>query len=308
VVETSVSPSTSTSTSTSTTTTTTQPPPSGSPVLVAAGDIACPTWNSSYREGAGTATACRQLATSDVAMALDPDVVATLGDMQYDAGALDQFNASYGASWGRLKDRTRPAPGNHEYQDDQSASGYYTYFGAAAGNPAKGYYSYDIGSWHVVVLNSNCARVGGCHSGSPQEQWLRADLAANPAACTVAYFHHPRFSSGQHGGTSSVAAFWQALYSGGVDVVLNGHDHHYERFAPQNPSGQLDQARGIRQFLVGSGGKDHYSLGSVATNSERRNNTAFGVLGLTLHDGSYDWRFVPETGATFTDSGTGSCH
>jgi hypothetical protein len=305
-VETSASPST--STTTTTTTTTNQPPPSGSPVLVAAGDIACPTWNSSYKDGAGTATSCRQRATSDLALALDPDVVATLGDMQYDAGALDQFNTSYGGSWGRLKDRTRPTPGNHEYQDDQSAAGYYTYFGAAAGNPAKGYYSYNIGSWHVVVLNSNCGRVGGCNSGSPQEQWLRADLAANPAACTLAYFHHPRFSSGQHAGTSSVSAFWQALYSGGADVVLNGHDHHYERFAPQNPSGQLDQSRGMRQFLVGSGGKDHYSLGSVAANSERRNNTAFGVLALTLHDGSYDWRFVAEAGATFTDSGTGSCH
>lgn len=295
-------------TTSSTTTTTTGPAPGGDPVLLAAGDIACPTTSSSYRNGLGTSTACRQKATSDLALSLGADAVASLGDNQYDVGALDQFRTAYDSSWGRLKGILRPSAGNHEYQSDPTASGYYTYFGTAAGLPGMGYYSYNLGRWHIVVLNSNCSQVGGCGVGSPQETWLRADLAAHPAACTVAYWHHPRWSSGQHGNNASVAPFWQTLYAAGVDVVLNGHDHHYERFAPQNPSGQADPARGIREFVVGTGGRSHYGITSVKPNSERRNSGAFGLLSLTLHDGSYDWRFVPEAGGSFTDSGTASCH
>jgi acid phosphatase type 7 len=295
-------------TDSSTTTTTTAPAPSGDPVLVAAGDIACPTTASGYNGGLGTASACRQKATSDLVLSLDPDALASLGDQQYDVGALEQFQAAYGPAWGRLKNITRPAAGNHEYQGDSTASGYFTYFGTAAGSAGKGYYSYDLGSWHIVVLNSNCSQVGGCGAGSPQETWLRADLAAHPAECTLAYWHHPRFSSGQHGNVAAVDPFWRALYEAGADVVLSGHDHHYERFAPQNPSGQADPAAGIRQFVVGTGGRSHYGISALKANSEKRGTGTFGVLGLTLHDGSYDWRFVPEAGKSFTDSGTASCH
>jgi len=159
-----------------------------------------------------------------------------------------------------------------------------------------------------VVLNSNCGAVGGCAAGQPQETWLRADLAANPRSCTLAYWHHPRYSSGEHGNQTSMTPLYQTLYDGGADVALTGHDHTYERFAPQDASGVLDQQRGVRQFVVGSGGKNHYSFSTPQPNSEVRNSDTFGVLKLTLHASSYDWQFVPEPGRTFTDSGTGSCH
>jgi hypothetical protein len=175
--------------------------------------------------------------------------------------------------------------------------------------PGKGYYSYDLGSWHVVVLNSNCADVdGGCGAGSPQEQWLRDDLKAHPTACTAAYFHHPRFSSSGVGSNSAVAPFWQALYDNGAEVVLNGHAHNYERFAPQNPSGKLDQAQGIREFIVGTGGRSLNKFGTVRTNSQVRKNNAYGVIKLTLHPDGYGWQFVTAPGATVADSGSDSCH
>ena len=197
-------------------------------------------------------------------------------------------------------------PGNHEYLT-RAANGYFSYFGAAAGDPATGYYSFDVGAWHVVALNSNCSAVGGCASGSPQERWLRADLAAHPAACTLAYWHHPRFSSGEHGNEPAYDAFWRDLYAAGADVVLNGHDHDYERFAPQDPSGGSDLARGVREFVVGTGGKNHYRFLTLQPNSQVRDATTFGVLELTLHRTSYDWRFLPEPGKTFTDSGSAVC-
>jgi hypothetical protein len=206
----------------------------------------------------------------------------------------------YAPSWGRHKARTKPSVGNHEYQTP-GAAGYFDYFGAAAGDRTKGYYSYGLGEWHIVVLNSNCSIVS-CGAGSAQEQWLRADLAANPAACTLAYFHHPRFNSGaSHGNTPAVQPLWQALYDA-------GNEHLYERFGPQTPGGVADAARGIRQFTVGTGGRGLYNWGTIKPNSEVRNNTTFGVLALTLGSGSYDWRFVPVQGATFTDAGTGACH
>ena len=207
-----------------------------------------------------------------------------------------------------FKDRTRPSPGNHEYETP-GASGYFTYFGAAAGEPAKGYYSYDLGSWHVISLNSNCSSVaGGCAAGSPQEQWLKADLAAHSNECTLAYWHHPRFSSGIHGDEAFVGPFWDALYQAGADVVLNGHDHDYERFAPQNPSGQADPAQGISEFVVGTGGAELRNFRTIKPNSEVRVAQQNGVLKMTLHPDGYDWQFLTAPVGTIADTGSASCH
>jgi hypothetical protein len=198
--------------------------------------------------------------------------------------------------------------GNHEY-GTPGATAYFDYFGPAAGERGKGYYSYDLGTWHLVVLNSNCRPVGGCGPGSPQERWLRADLAKHHARCTLAYWHHPRFSSGWHGSDPSYQAFWQALSEHDADVVLVGHDHDYERFAPQTASGAVDSRRGIREFVVGTGGGSYREFPSrAAANSEIRNDKTFGVLRLVLGPSEYSWRFIPEAGKTFTDSGTASCH
>ena len=264
-----------------------------SAVLIAAGDIAqCGSPNDE--------------ATADLLDSL-PGTVAVLGDAVYERGAPAEFTDCYEPSWGRHKARTRPALGNHDY-NTRRAAGYFDYFGAAAGDRRKGYYSYDLGEWHIVVLNTKCAVVS-CATGSAQERWLRADLAAHPEACTLAYFHRPRFSSGaHHGDAPDVQPLWQALYDAGADVVLSAHEHLYERFGPQTPAGIADSARGIRQFTVGTGGRILYRLGPAKPNSEVRNNTTFGVLALTLDRGSYHWRFVPVKGSSFTDSGAGSCH
>ena len=308
VVETATTTTTTAST-TSTSTTTTTAPSGSAPVLAVAGDIACDPSDGNFNGGAGAATACREKATSDLLVSINPTVVASLGDNQYENGALTAFNSSFDPSWGRVKSRIRPAVGNHEYKTDSKASGYYTYFGAAAGDPTKGWYSYDLGTWHVVVLNGNCGIVGGCGSGSAEETWLKNDLAAHPAACTVAYWHQPRWSSGgEHGSDVSYDAWWKDLYGAGVEIVLNGHDHDYERFGPQTPAGTADSTKGVREFVVGTGGRSHYVWGTIAPNSEVRNNDTFGVLKLTLQSGSYSWQFVPEAGKTFTDSGTGTCH
>ncbi len=286
-------------------------PAGGATVTVmAAGDIAC-------APGAKkTATACRQRQTSDLLLAAPLDAVLALGDLQYDCGAYSGFLESYDPTWGRMKSITHPAPGNHEYGTGGAdcdpagqAAGYFGYFGTAAGEPGKGYYSFDLGAWHVIALNSNCSNAGGCQAGSPQEVWLRADLAAHPAACTLAFWHHPRFSSGVHGEMASMSAFWRALYDYGADVVLNGHDHDYERFAPQTPDGAADPTRGIREFVVGTGGKGFRQFPSgPAPNSETRQADTFGVLKLILRPTGYDWQFVPEAGRTFTDVGVASCH
>jgi acid phosphatase type 7 len=280
---------------------------SGDPVLAAAGDIACPTTDSAYNGGNGTSTGCQQKATSNLLVNLAPAAIAALGDNQYDDGSATQFNSVFNPTWGRVKPTIHPAIGNHEIKTDSTATGYFNYFGPAAGTAGKGWYSYTLGTWHVVVLNGNCSNIGGCGAGSPEEQWLRSDLAAHPAACTLAYWHQPRFSSGNHGSSTLYTPFWQDLYNAGVDVVLNGHDHDYERFAPQTPSGALDNSRGIREFVVGTGGAHWEQMGSVKPNSQIRNQT-FGVLALTLHAGSYDWKFIPQAGKTFTDSGTTACH
>ncbi|MCZ7570519.1 MAG: metallophosphoesterase [Ardenticatenaceae bacterium] len=259
--------------------------------------------------GAGDIAGCSSTGDEATAALLDqiPGTVFTTGDNVYSSGTAKQFANCYDPSWGRHRARTRPAPGNHDY-GTAGAAGYFDYFGPLAGEPDKGYYSYDLGAWHIVVLNSNCSAIGGCAAGSPQEQWLRADLAAHPAACTLAYWHHPLFSSGLHGNSPSMQAIWEALYAYAADVVLNGHDHDYERFAPQDPNGVADPAHGIREFVVGSGGKSHYPfLGLPIANSEVRNDNTFGVLKLTLHPASYTWEFVPEAGQTFTDAGSEPC-
>jgi hypothetical protein len=184
------------------------------------------------------------------------------------------------------------------------------YFGSTAGDPKKSYYSYDLGAWHIISLNSECEAVGGCGPGSAEEQWLRKDLKEHPAKCTLAYWHKPLFSSGAaHGNDPEVKPLWEALYAANADVVIGAHDHHYERFAPQNPSGRFDGAHGIREFVVGTGGKNsHRSLSDPQPNSEVKQADTFGVLKLTLHATSYDWEFVPEAGKSFKDSGSGACH
>ncbi|MFL6291106.1 MAG: metallophosphoesterase family protein, partial [Thermoanaerobaculia bacterium] len=273
--------------------------------VVAAGDIACDPADPSYNGGAGTASNCRMLATSDMALSLSPAAVLILGDNQYEDGALAKYQASYGPTWGRLKAITHPIPGNHEYLTP-AAAGYYSYFGAAAGDPAKGYAGFDLGGWHLIGLNSNCGSVGGCGAASVQGQWLAADLAAHPGVCTLAYWHHPRFSSGPHGDDATYSDFWTLLYGAGADLVLVGHDHGYERFAPQSPSAAADPA-GIRELVVGTGGKNLTFVSTVRANSEVRNYGAYGVLELKLWPNGYDWRFVGVNGSTL-DSGRGLCH
>ena len=266
----------------------------GEAVLLAAGDIAD----------------CNSTGDEATANLLDGQsgTIATLGDNAYESGTAAQFTNCYNPSWGRHKARTRPSPGNHDY-NTSGATGYYGYFGAAAGDPSKGYYSYNLGSWHVIAINSNCGAIGGCGAGSAQETWLKADLAANSNACTVAYWHHPRFSSGaEHGNDAEMQAIWAALYNGGAEIVLTGHDHTYERFAPQNANAALDNTFGVREFVVGTGGRSHYGFGAAQPNSQVRNGTTFGILKLTLRSNGYDWQFIPVAGATFTDSGTGTCH
>jgi hypothetical protein len=273
------------------------PPPAGpvTGVLVGAGDIAD----------------CLVPTDESTAALLDgiSGTVFTLGDNAYPNGSTSDYADCYDSSWGRHKARTRPSPGNHEY-NTANASGYFSYFGSAAGTQGQGYYSYNLGDWHNIVLNSNtnCVAIS-CAAGSAQEQWLRQDLAANTKSCTLAYWHHPRFNSGlEHGNSLAVAPFWDALYEYNAEIVLNGHEHIYERFALQTPNAVADNARGIREFIVGTGGASHYPFGTTKANSEVRNNTANGVLKLTLRTGGYDWVFVPAGSATFTDSGSGTCH
>jgi hypothetical protein len=278
---------------------------SGQTTIVAVGDIACDPADVGYNGGAGTATRCHMLATSNLALGLSPAAVLLLGDNQYENGALVKYLASYDPTWGRLKAITRPAPGNHEYAT-ANAQGYYDYFGTAAANPAQGWYGFDLAGWHLVALNSNCTAVGGCGAASAQGQWLAADLAAHSGVCTLAYWHHPRFSSGPHGNDAGFVDFWTLLQTAGADVVLNGHDHGYERFAPQSPAGGADPA-GPREFVVGTGGKDLTSVVTVRPNSEVRNYASFGILELKLYPKGYEWRFLSDTGSTL-DAGRGLCH
>jgi hypothetical protein len=231
-----------------------------------------------------------------------PGTVFTVGDHAYPDGTEEQIAKCYMPAWGRHKARTRPSPGNH---DMHTADGkpYYDYFGENAGPPGLGYYSYDVGEWHIIALNSTIA----ADKDSPQGRWLADDLKANPRDCIMAYWHAPLFSSGPHADERRVLDFWKLLYEAGADIVVNGHDHMYERFAPQAPSGKADPERGIRQFVVGTGGGGVYKFKRPFPNSEVRDNSTYGVLKLTLGPGRYAWEFVPVTPGGFTDSGTGTC-
>jgi hypothetical protein len=278
-------------------------PDPSDPVLVGAGDIAsCSQENDSLTA---------ELLDNVVASATGEAVVFTIGDNAYENGTVDEFQQCYEPTWGRHKARTRPAAGNHEYETG-SADGYFQYFGSAAGDPKQGYYSYDLGTWHVVVLNTtdHCQAIS-CDDGSPQVEWLKADLAAHPSFCTLAVWHDPLFSSGRiHGSSRYVTPFWKVLYEQGADLVVNAHEHNYERFAPQTPDGGYDEQRGIRQFVVGTGGESHYrESNDRLANSEAANDDTYGVMKLTLHPAGYDWQFMPEQRhGTFEDAGTGVCH
>jgi len=278
-------------------------PRENDPVLVGAGDI------SSCAQENDTLTA--DLLDKVVAAATGEVVVFTAGDNAYEQGSIDEYQQCYEPTWGRQKARTRPALGNHEYQSG-NADGYFEYYGAIAGDPAQGYYSYDLGGWHIVVLNTNdhCQMIS-CSDGSPQARWLRADLEAHPAFCTLAIWHDPLFSSGRvHGSSQFVKPLWSLLHEAGADLVVNAHEHNYERFAPQTPDGAMDAENGLREFVVGTGGESHYRESDARLpNSEAANDDTFGVLKLTLHPAGYDWEFMPEQRhGTFSDSGSGACH
>jgi hypothetical protein len=266
------------------------PPASAAPaVLVGAGDIAhC---------GPSLATA---EATAALLDGID-GTVFTAGDNTQDSGTEREYRGCFEPTWGRHRSRMRPSPGNHDY-GTPGAGPYFHYFGRAAGAPGAGYYSYDTGGWHVVALNSNIPM----HPGSPQETWLRQDLEASQSRCTAAYWHHPLVSSGPNGGTAAVRDLWTVLYDFGAEIIVNGHDHLFERFAPQDPSGRSDPARGIRQFTVGTGGYGLYDVKRPQPNSEVIGR-AHGVLKLTLRSDGYDWQFVSVPGSAFSDSGTGAC-
>ena len=265
----------------------------GTAVLVGAGDVT----HCSALEGARATTALLERLEG---------TVFVLGDGSNDQGSPVQYRECFADTWGRFRDRIRPTPGNHDYFTD-GAAGYYGFYGEAAGAADRGYYSYQHCGWHVVVLNGNCSKVGGCQRGSAQEQWLRADLAAHPAKCTIAYWHQPRFSSGRHGSDARTGDLWRALHEAGAELVLSGHDHHYERFAPLDPFGRPDPERGIRQFIAGTGGAGLRTVGSPVDGSEVRIAGRHGVLRLALRDGAYDWQFISIEGETL-DSGTGACH
>ena len=277
------------------------PPPTTDPVMIGAGDIGD----------------CETMSDDNVGLLLDnfpSAVVFTTGDNAYPNGTIDQFNNCLDPAWGRAKARIRPAIGGHEYQTDQAA-GYFTYyanqlapFGPTATDYTKAYYSYDLGTWHVIVLNTECVGLAFC--SVPNElAWASADLDAHPAPCTLAIMPNPRFSSGDvHGNNASVQPFWDLLNQKGIDLAVSSDDHIYERYAPQNALGAYDPAHGVREFIVGTGGSSHYSLGIRRENSEVEDHHTFGVLKLTLHNGSYEWEFVPAEGAPFTDSGSAACH
>jgi hypothetical protein len=264
-----------------------QPEP-GSVVFVGAGDIA----NCELIGGARATAAL----LDDI-----PGEVFTLGDHAYLRGTDQEFKRCYDPTWGRHKARTHPTTGNHDYLTSR-ARPYFDYFGAAAGPERRGYYSFDLGAWHIISLNSSVPS-----ALSDQAKWLRDDLAAHPNDCTLAYWHAPVFSSGPHGPDLTMRDAWSILYKAGVDIVLNGHDHIYERFAPQDDKGQKDPEHGIREFIVGTGGGGVYNFGRIAPNSEVRDNTTYGVLKLTLSPGRYEWEFVGIPGSRFKDSGTAAC-
>jgi hypothetical protein len=267
--------------------------------------------------GAGDIAGCASLGGAEATGKLIdgiPGAVFAAGDLAYERGAAEEFRDCYGSTWGKFKERTWPAPGNHEY-GTPGAAAYFAYWGQRAGSPAKSYYSFDLGpKWHVIALDTNCRAhgVGGCAAGSAQEKWLKEDLTRRADACVVAFGHYALYSSGvfpSHAVHPELRDLWRDLYAAHADLVLAGHEHSYERFAPQDPDGNLDLANGIREIVVGTGGRSHHPLGTPTPHSEARNTDTFGVLKLTLWPGRYEWEFVPVNGAEgFHDSGDGTCH
>ena len=289
------------------------------PVIAAAGDIACDPADTHLNGGNGMVSQCAEKAVSNLLVSQTFAAVLSLGDNQYYCGSLAAFNSVYGPTWGRVKSITHPVVGNHEYltapgttaatgcdTSNTGAAGYFSYFGSAAGTAGQGYYSYNVGAWHLIAINSNCGDAGGCGPTSPQGKWLAADLAAHTGQCLLAYWHIPLFSSGGRASPNTLP-IWNQLYAAHADVVLDGHDHIYERFSPQTPTGAADPTNGIREFTVGTGGANHTTITGIAANSVVTNVNSFGILKMTLHQGSYDWSFQPATGS-FTDSGSAACH
>jgi len=275
--------------------------PAADPILIGAGDIA--KCGSTLPNAEATARLLdKLLANSQDAEA----VVFTLGDTVYPKGRVGEFTDCYEPTWGRHKDRTRPSVGNHEYKT-RGAQPYYEYFGDKAGEAGKGYYSYDLGEWHIIALNSVCEEVD-CGPGSPQYKWLAEDLKNNPRPCTLAYMHHPFFSSGKHGNATELRPFFELLYQHRVEVALGGHEHNYERFAPQTPDGVVDEQAGIQQIIVGTGGRELRRVKRPQPNSVVLDRSSYGVLKLTLKPNSYDWEFLPIAGAAFRDAGSRECH
>ena len=283
-------------------------PAPADPVLAAAGDIACAPTSPFFLGGNGDATHCAQKRTAALIGAVN--AVLPLGDNQYNTGSLTNYNAVFAKTWGVYKGISFPVPGNHEY-GSTGASGYFSYFGARAGTRGQGWYSFDLGGWHVLALNSECNFIGtACNAGGAEEAWVRQDLAAHPALCTLAFWHEPRFSSGSTIVTNAaaMAPIWNDLYDAGADLVLVAHKHSYERLAALDKAGNVDNARGMREIIVGTGGDDHAGRALGRIGSQVRNFDSFGVLKLTMHPTGYDFQFVPEAGRVFTDAGSGTCH
>jgi hypothetical protein len=295
-------------TSSATTPTPTPTIPAGSdPVIATAGDISCP----SNTEGT---TTCRQKSTAALVSAVKPTAVLVLGDNQYNAGTLSEYNTYYSTTWGAFKAITHPAIGNHE----NTGTGYYDYFNGVgvqtgpAGVRGKGWYSFDLGAWHLIALNSNCVSDSNhvsCQPGSEQITWLQQDLATHANKCTLVYMHHPYYSTGTRQ-YPELKTIWQTLYNGGADVILDGHTHYYQRFYPQDPDGNRDDAHGVAEIVVGTGGEDLAGVSDtkVYKNLAVQNGHTFGIMKMVLHPTSYSFQFLPIAGQTFTDSGTGTCH
>ena len=279
--------------------------PADSLVVAAAGDLVC---------GAATApeVPCLAAMTASLIRELKPNALLMLGDLQYETGSIQDFGAYFEPLFGEFKEIMYPVPGNHEYFT-RGASGYFDYFNGPradsgkAGHRRRGYYSFELGAWHVVALNTNCPEIGGCNQRSAQAKWLREDLAAHPARCTLAFMHGARFTSGEHGNDELLRELWSILHSSGVDIALSGHDHHYERFAPQDAAGKADSVRGIRAFVVGTGGKGLGRLYRPRPNSEITANNSIGALVLTLRAEDYSWRFMSAKGFSLADSGQAKC-
>ncbi len=231
--------------------------------------------------------------------------LAILGDIAYERGTDAEFKC-YDAAYGQFKDITYPSPGNHEYYTP-NATGYYKYFGTRAGDPKRGYYTYKLGNWRIYALNSNCNYIGGCDANSPQVKWLKQTLLQNPSQCSLAYWHHPRFSSGRHGNTSFMQDIWATVAKAGVEVVLAGHDHTYERFAPLDSSGNPNP-KGTQAFVIGTGGRSLYAFINPHPHSQVKQNSSLGVSKFGLEPNGYSWEFLAADGSDFKDSGNGKCY